>query len=54
MGISLAFTRVRDPIRHDMRLAGIEAVVGPPNFYERITDGVRAWQQSGGPPRPLA
>jgi MFS superfamily sulfate permease-like transporter len=53
-GISLAFVRVRDPVRHDMRLAGIEAVVGPSNFYERITDGVRAWQQSGGPPLPLA
>jgi sulfate permease, SulP family len=46
-GISLAFARVRDPVRHDMRLAGIEAVVAPPNFYERITDGVRAWQHSG-------
>jgi SulP family sulfate permease len=53
-GISLAFVRVRDPVRNDMRLAGIEAVVGPPNFYERITDGVRAWQQSGGPSPRLA
>ena len=53
-GISLAFARVRDAVRDDMRLAGIEAVVGPPNFYERITDGVRAWQQFGVPslPRP--
>ena len=49
-GIGLAFARVRDAIRDDMRLAGIEAVVGPSNFYERITDGVRAWQQSGGSP----
>jgi high affinity sulfate transporter 1 len=46
--ISLAFARVRDAVRHDMRLAGIEAVVGPPNFHERITDGVRSWQQQGG------
>jgi len=28
-----------------MRLGGVEAVVGPANFYERVTDGVRAWQQ---------
>jgi len=44
-GISLAFARVRDAVRDDMRRAGIEAVVGPSNFYERITDGVRAWKQ---------
>src|SRR5262244_70238 len=44
-GITLAFARVRDVVRDDMRLAGIEAVVGPSNFHERITDGVRAWQQ---------
>ena len=24
--------------------SGIEAVVGPANFYERVTDGLRAWQ----------
>ena len=41
-GITLAFARVRDPVRDDMRLGGIEAIVGPRNFYERITDGVRA------------
>ena len=28
-----------------MRLAGIEAVVGSANFHERVTDGVRAWEQ---------
>ena len=44
-GITLAFARVRDVVRDDMRLAGIEAVVGPSNFHERITDGVRAWLQ---------
>src|SRR5215471_3263791 len=44
-GITLAFARVRDVVRDDMRLAGIEAVVGPSNFHERITDGVRAWQR---------
>jgi sulfate permease, SulP family len=36
---------VRDVVRDDMRLAGIEAIVGPSNFHERITDGVRAWLQ---------
>ena len=44
-GITLAFARVRDVVRDDMRLAGIEAVVGPSNFHERITYGVRAWLQ---------
>ena len=42
--IAVAFVRVRDEVRDDMRLAGIEVVVGPRNFYERITDGVRASQ----------
>jgi anti-anti-sigma factor len=41
-GITLALARVRDEVRDDIRLAGIEAIVGPQNFYERITDGVRA------------
>jgi SulP family sulfate permease len=44
-GITLAFAGVRDVVRDDMRLAGIEAIVGPSNFHERITDGVRAWLQ---------
>jgi sulfate permease, SulP family len=44
-GITLAFARVRDVVRDDMRLAGIEAIVGPSKFHERITDGVRAWLQ---------
>jgi anti-anti-sigma factor len=44
-GMSIALARVRDSVRDDMRLAGIEAVVGPRNFYERITDGVRAEQR---------
>jgi anti-anti-sigma factor len=43
-GITLALARVPDSVRDDMRLVGIEAVVGPRNFYERITDGVRALQ----------
>ena len=41
-GVTLAFARVRDVVRDDMRLAGIEAIVGVTNFHERITDGVRA------------
>jgi MFS superfamily sulfate permease-like transporter len=44
-GIAVAFARVRDVVRDDMRLAGIEGIVGPSNFHERITDGVRAGQQ---------
>jgi MFS superfamily sulfate permease-like transporter len=55
-GITFAFARVRDEVRERLRLAGIEAVVGSTNFYERVTDGLRAWQQqekldtmSGGP-----
>jgi anti-anti-sigma factor len=43
-GLTLAFAHVRDTVRDDMRLAGIEAIVGPSNFYERITDGVRTRQ----------
>jgi sulfate permease, SulP family len=46
-GVSVAFVRVRDAVRDDMRRAGIEAVVGSGNFYERTTDGVRAWQGPG-------
>ena len=46
-GITFAFARVRDEVRERMRLGGIEAVVGPTNFHERVTDGVRAWQEQG-------
>jgi anti-anti-sigma factor len=42
--IAFAFARVRDEVREQMRLGGIEAVVGPANFHERVTDGVRAWE----------
>src|SRR5262249_13313073 len=44
-GITFAIARVRDHVRERMRLAGLEAVVGSTNFHERVTDGVRAWQQ---------
>jgi len=43
--IAVAFVRVRDAVRDDMRRAEIEAAVGRANFFERTTDGVRAWQQ---------
>jgi high affinity sulfate transporter 1 len=43
-GITVAFARVRDEVRERLRLAGIEAAIGSANFYERVTDGVRAWQ----------
>jgi high affinity sulfate transporter 1 len=43
-GFTFAFARVRDRVRERMRLGGIEPVVGPGNFYERVTDGVRAWE----------
>jgi MFS superfamily sulfate permease-like transporter len=46
-GITVAFARVRDPVREQMRLEGVEAAVGPENFHERVTDGVRAWQEKG-------
>jgi sulfate permease, SulP family len=47
-GITLAFARVRDEVRERLRLGGVEAVVGSANFYERVTDGVRAWQHQNG------
>jgi MFS superfamily sulfate permease-like transporter len=47
-GITFAFARVRDDVRERMRLGGVEAAVGPANFHERVTDGVRAWQQQEG------
>jgi high affinity sulfate transporter 1 len=48
-GITIAFARVRDQVRDRMRHGGVEAVVGATNFYERVTDGVRAWQQREAP-----
>jgi sulfate permease, SulP family len=44
-GITLGFARVRDEVRERMRLGGLEALIGSANCYERVTDGVRAWQQ---------
>jgi anti-anti-sigma factor len=47
-GITFAFARVRDEVREPMRIWGIEAAVGATNFRERVTDGVRAWQEQAG------
>ena len=47
-GITLAFARVRDEVRERLSLGGVEAAVGVANFYERVTDGVRAWQGQEG------
>jgi sulfate permease, SulP family len=44
-GITVGFVRVRDAVRDNMRLAGMEAVVESSNFYDRTTDGVDAWQR---------
>jgi high affinity sulfate transporter 1 len=43
-GVTVGLARVRDAVRDDMKRAGLEAIVGESNFYERTTDGVRAWQ----------
>jgi len=45
-GVEIGFARVRDGVRRRMKNAGIEQFVGPGSFYERVTDGVRQWQQS--------
>jgi MFS superfamily sulfate permease-like transporter len=44
-GITITFARVRDHVRERMRLGGLEAIAGSANFHDRVTDGVRAWQQ---------
>jgi high affinity sulfate transporter 1 len=44
-GVTIAFARVRDTVRQNMRLGGIDAIVGSADFHERITDGVSAWQR---------
>jgi SulP family sulfate permease len=51
-GVTIAFAHVRDTVRQDMQLGKIEAVVGPVDFYERITDGVRA--RCARSPRPVS
>ena len=43
MGITLAFARVRDPLRDMMNRAGVEAAVGPERFFDRVRHGVKAF-----------
>jgi MFS superfamily sulfate permease-like transporter len=45
--ITVAFARMRDSVRHNMQLGKIETVASAADFYERITDGVTAWQRRG-------
>jgi sulfate permease, SulP family len=44
-GITVAFARVRDSVRERMQMAGIDVVVDPAGFHDRVTEGVRAWQE---------
>jgi MFS superfamily sulfate permease-like transporter len=44
-GVSLAFARVRDPVRATLQRAGIVDAVGATAFHDRLTDGVRAFQR---------
>jgi MFS superfamily sulfate permease-like transporter len=44
-GITFTFARVRDSVRERMRASGIETAVGAASFHERVTDGIRVWQQ---------
>lgn len=41
--VSVAFARVRDPIRADLNKAGVVDAVGSAAFHDRVTDGVRAF-----------
>jgi high affinity sulfate transporter 1 len=47
-GITVAFARVRDPVRATMDKAGIVAAVGPEAFHDRLTDGVQAFLGASG------
>jgi MFS superfamily sulfate permease-like transporter len=42
-GISVAFARVRDPVRATLQRAGVVDAVGAAAFHDRLTDGVRAF-----------
>ena len=46
-GVGIGFARLRDEVRERMRQGGVEAAVGADNFFERVTDGVQAWQAAG-------
>ncbi len=42
-GITLAFARVRDPIKDKMALTGVVDVVGADHFYDTVPEGVEAF-----------
>jgi len=42
-GIALAFSRVRDPVKDKMGLAGVVDVVGAEHFYDTLIEGVEAY-----------
>lgn len=44
-GIILSLARVKDPIREKMRRTGLEKEIGTEYFYERISDGVKAFAE---------
>jgi high affinity sulfate transporter 1 len=45
-GIRLSIAKVRDPVREMMRKSGAEEAIGPDNFHESVSDGVRAYLRS--------
>jgi high affinity sulfate transporter 1 len=47
-GVGFSFARLRDEVRTRLQRAGVEAVVEVGNYHERVTDGVRAWQDRCG------
>jgi high affinity sulfate transporter 1 len=47
-GVTVAFAGVHDLVREQLRAGGVEAVVPPANFHERVADGVEAWQRLQG------
>jgi sulfate permease, SulP family len=46
-GVSIAFARVRDPVRASLQRAGVVDAVGASSFYDRLTDGVSAFLGHG-------
>jgi high affinity sulfate transporter 1 len=43
--VAVSFARVRDPIRAALARAGVVEAVGAGAFYDRLTDGVRAFRR---------
>jgi SulP family sulfate permease len=43
--IVLAFARLRDPIRDDLKLAGVETLISTDWIFDSVDDGVAAYQQ---------